>query len=163
LTVTDETSPAELVGAMCGALARAPRYATDRLWLPAWDIFGTGPVTALLADPQSRDSLLAELHQRHPVDGTHVVTQAVRLHGARGGDHTNGDDELASEFDRRLQERAAHAAWSLPRRLADSPLANGPWEGQLATLLDELDEGAVMQEARRIGHDWFAGGQERST
>ncbi|MGQ0634238.1 MAG: metallophosphoesterase family protein [Planctomycetaceae bacterium] len=163
LNVAADTTQSDLLEAMRVALRRAPRYTTDRLWLPAWDIFGEGPLTALLADPEARDRLLDKLHSQTAVDGLQIFTQALRMHLPRGTSGPAADgDALALEFDRRVQGAAVEPAWSLQKCLAGSSLADGPWERQLSTILDELDDRFVVQEARRVGQDWFAAGQERS-
>lgn len=163
LKVAPETRRDELLAAMREALAGAARYAGERLWLPAWNFSGAGPMLSLLAEPTAREEFLAEIHAYQPAEGLAVHTQAVRIHFTADAEvPPDEQDDLTNEFERALLDRVTEPAWSLQQCLEQSALAEGPWQGQLAALLDELDIAEVVQDARRLGLEWFAAEEVRS-
>lgn len=163
IEVLPDTTRDGLLAVMREALAQTGKSASDRLWLPAWRVSGAGPMLAVLAEPQTREAFLDELHARHSLEGLAIHTQAVRVHYGTGGE-ANADlpDELACEYERTLLDHVTHSAWSLQMCLEESSLANGPWQGQLSSLLAELDAGEVVEDALRLGLEWFAAAEAPS-
>lgn len=163
VAVTPEQSRDDLLLEMIVALERLPRCPSDRVWLVAAKVTGSGPCLEMLGNERERETFVAELHADHGIHDVQIHIHSLRIHPAvETPQKETVDDSLIRDFDRRLDERVAHPHWALQRSLDESRLNSGPWTEPLRALLGALDTGDIAAEARRLGREWFATEEEPS-
>ena len=161
ISVTPEHTRDDLLLDMIGALERVPRHESDKVWLLAWNVLGSGPWLDRLADEEARAELLAALAEESPVGGVAMLSHAVRVYPhtpvAQG---IEGEDELLATFREHLLERATRTPGLLEQCFDDSPVRGGPWEPALGSLIPELDADEVVHGALRTSPRWFTAEEE---
>lgn len=164
LTVTPEHTRDDLILDMIGAVERLPRYASDKVWLLAWNVLGSGPWLDRLSDCDARAELLATLAEESPVSGVAIHSHAVRIYPHSPPEAVTvevGEDELLDQFRDNLLQRAACPQGLLEQCMNESPVRGGPWESALESLIAELDADEVAHDARRMSPRWFTAEEEQ--
>jgi hypothetical protein len=166
LSVTPEHTRDDLVLEMIAALERIPRHETDKVWLVAWNILGSGTWIERLSDRVARSELLATLAEECAIEGVAIHSHAVRIYPHSPVEETNDEsidgagDELLRGFQDRLAQRASRPQNLLERCFDESPVRGGPWESALESLIAELDADDVAHDARRMSQRWFTADEE---
>lgn len=163
LEVTPEMGREHLLEAMRHGLSRIEYLPTDRAWLVAWHVSGTGPLMPSLGRAEFRAAVVREIDRDGGIRDVIVHTHALRVIGAEQHAETIPSDEWGANFDRRIAKRVAKPEASLADVMAGSNLAAGPWEVRMESLIAELDAGEIAHTARAVGLAWFSGGEELSS
>lgn len=164
VAVTAPMTEQELQHAMHAAIGQVERQTSERVWLASWNV-------SLPHAEQQRSPLpeglsagqlpRIEVPQTAEKSRLVVVPFAVRVPETSSGWNTDAPEHrLALEFAGLLDERLGSAGWSSSQCLAESPLHGGPWEARLESIVRDLDQQQIRDEALGLGLKWFTAEEE---